>query len=251
MSQIPDPPAYKPDGGKHKSRKWVWAVLVLVIVLVAVLAGVVGTAIGRASHTSPEAGDKAAGTPTPTGLAQTKVPGARGCLGGDLVLADQLPTAQKKATAPPKTVGAAEFGGLMTQWIVTATTDDVKGLTRYDEFRPLFSGTPWDATDGKALVQYRNASEPGHDFAMTDARYWVTAANEKSVHLLVAGAYSQGSTDDRAREDRPAAGLDITLVPKNGHWAISKATAFNDQTDPDSFQQVFTSGERFTETCDS
>lgn len=238
------------DQDKKKRTWWTVGACVLAVLLIAVGVGVVGVGMRLAAPTEP-AETKSGVNPAPTSpeaLARVDVPGAQGCL-VDRIWTETLVDAHEKIQKPPEAAGAVELAGFMTAYLVTASQDEPAALLEQSRYAGMFAGQPWGPDAWKEFLQYRSISQPSHEFALTNARYWVTAASESEVSVIVVGPYTSYGAEPESLSGLPLAGMQYTVTANDGTWKIAKAQAFSEADNGSDAEQILAEGEEFSDPC--
>lgn len=229
---------------------WIAGACVLAVVLIAVGVGVGVRLATPAGPSGPEKTETEAdpAPTTPEGLPRVDVPGAQGCL-VDRVWTETLVEAHEKIQNPPEPAGAVELAGFMTVYLVTASQDEPAALLEQSRYADMFTGQPWGSDDWKDFLQYRSISQPTHEFALTDARYWVSAADESEVNVIVVGPYTSYGSETEDSSSLPLAGMQYTITAEDNTWKIAEAQAFSEADHGSDTEQILAEGEEFSDPC--
>lgn len=238
------------DQRKKKRAWWIAGACVLAVVLIAVGVGVgvrLAAPSGPAEPTETVAGDDPAPS-TPEGLPRVDVSGAQGCL-VDRVWTETLVEAHEKIQKPPEAAGAVELAGFMTAYLVTASQDEPAALLEQSRYAGMFTGQPWESDAWEEFLQYRSISQPSHEFALTNARYWVSAADESEVNVIVVGPYTSYGAESEDSSSLPLAGMQYTITADDDTWKIAQAQAFSEADHGADTEQILAEGEEFSDPC--
>lgn len=237
------------SGNQRKKKRiwWIAGACVLAVVLIAVGVGV-GVRLAAPSGPAETAAGADPAPSTPEGLPRVDVSGAQGCL-VDRVWTETLVEAYKKIQNPPEAAGAVELAGFMTAYLVTASQDEPAALLEQSRYAGMFTGQPWDSDAWEEFLQYRSISQPSHEFALTNARYWVSAADESEVSVIVVGPYTSYGAESDDSASLPLAGMQYTITADDGTWKIAKAQAFSEADHGADTEQILAEGGEFSDPC--